>query len=236
MTAQPIAPELRLLVQAALPHVAFDGWTEAALSAAAAEIGMDRAQVNTLVPRGAVDLAAAAHRIGDADMRDRLAGMDLSDLRFRDRVATALRERIAVIADREATRRATAVFALPHHAAQGAALIWGTADAIWDALGDHSSDAAWYTKRATLSAVWTSVVLYWLGDETPGATATGEFIDRRVADVMRFEKAKAKVNASTLLKPLTGLVSRAMAGVKAPTAGRDDLPGRWAPKSPGEAQ
>ena len=65
-------------------------------------------------------------------------------------------------------RRGTTLFALPHHAAEGAKLIWGTADAIWTALGDTSDDVNWYTKRATLSAVYGSVVLFWLGETEAG--------------------------------------------------------------------
>jgi ubiquinone biosynthesis protein COQ9 len=43
---------------------------------------------------------------------------------------------------------------LPMYAADGARAIWGTADAIWTALGDTSEDVNWYTKRATLSGVY----------------------------------------------------------------------------------
>lgn len=228
MTLSPVPPEIRLLVEAALPHVAFDGWSEAALKAALDEVGMDPATARALLPRGAVDLAAAYHRMGDADMVQRLAGMDLAALRYRDRVATALRLRLEVIDDREAVRRATALFALPHLAPTGAALIWGTADAIWTALGDTSTDGNWYTKRATLAAVWAAVVLYWLGDDSPGAEATAAFIDRRIGDVMAFEGAKARANASPLLRPLTAPLSRFMSAIRAPgAAARDDLPGRW---------
>lgn len=228
MTLSPVPPEIRLLVEAALPHVAFDGWSDAALQAALDEIGMDAAAARALLPRGAVDLAVASHRMGDAEMLRRLAESDLGALRYRDRVAAALRLRLEVIEDREAVRRATTMFALPHLAPTGAGLIWGTADAIWTALGDTSTDGNWYTKRATLSAVWAAVVLYWLGDESPGAEATAAFIDRRIGDVMAFEGAKARVRAAPLLRPLTGPLSRLMAGIRAPgAAARDDLPGRW---------
>jgi ubiquinone biosynthesis protein COQ9 len=61
------------------------------------------------------------------------------------------------------------------HAADGAKAIWGTADRIWTALGDTSDDLNWYTKRATLSAVYGSTVLYWLGDDSPGIRRRGSF-------------------------------------------------------------
>ena len=88
------------------------------------------------------------------------------------------------IADREAVRRAAALFALPLYAADGARAVWHTADTIWTALGDTSDDINWYSKRATLSAVYGAVVLYWLGDDSQDHQASWEFLDRRIDDVM----------------------------------------------------
>jgi ubiquinone biosynthesis protein COQ9 len=149
-------------------------------------------------------------------------------MRFREKVAHAVRLRLQAAGDKEAVRRGTSLFALPHMAAEGSRLIWGTADAIWTALGDTSEDANWYTKRATLSAVYGSVVLFWLGDSSPDAMDTDAFIDRRIADVMQFEKVKAAVNDNPLLKPLTVPLGKLAARVRAPRRAADDLPGRWA--------
>ena len=80
------------------------------------------------------------------------------------------------------------------HAADGAKAIWGTADRIWTALGDTSDDLNWYTKRATLSAVYGATVLYWLGDDLARTIRRrGSFLDRRIDGVMQFEKLKASI-------------------------------------------
>ena len=99
-------------------------------------------------------------------------------------------------------RRGMTLFALPHHAAEGAALIWGTADRIWTTLGDSSRDVNWYTKRATLSGVYSSTLLYWLGDHSADHADTRAFLDRRIEDVMRFEKLKAGLRDNALLSGL----------------------------------
>lgn len=224
----PNHPHKDELLDAMLRHVPFDGWTESAFTAAAAEIGMTDAEARGLCPRGAVDLARAFHLRGDAAMELALAQADLSDMRFRDKVAHALWLRIEAMGDREAVRRGTVLFAQPHMAADGAQLVWGTADAIWEALGDPSDDFNWYSKRATLSAVWTAVVLFWLGDDSPDRQATRAFIDRRIDDVMRIEKIKAQVAANPLLSRLTSPLSWAASHVKAPArVPRVDLPGSW---------
>jgi ubiquinone biosynthesis protein COQ9 len=154
-------------------------------------------------------------------------------MRFRDKVAEAVRLRLSAVEDKEIVRRGSTLFAMPHMAPEGAKLIWGTADAIWTALGDTSDDLNWYTKRATLSAVYGSVVLFWLGDESEGHQATDAFIDRRIDNVMQFERVKSATRDNPALRPLTSLMERLTAGIKAPrTASRDDLPGIWRdPKS-----
>jgi ubiquinone biosynthesis protein COQ9 len=221
-------PAKMQLLNAALPNVAFDGWSPATFNAAlaATEISADRGR--SLFPRGAIDMAVLFHTEGDRAMAQQLKSENLSVLRFRDRVARGIRIRLDVIADKEAVRRGTALFALPHLAADGAKLIWGTADAIWTTLGDTSDDVNWYTKRATLSGVWASVVLYWLGDQSEDHVDTDAFIDRRIDEVMQIEKIKAQVNANRFLKPLTGPLNKLLGMVKAPTRTPDvNVPGMW---------
>ena len=212
------------LLAAALPHVVFEGWTAATLAAASGDAGIDPGLARVLCPRGALDLALDYHRAGDRAMSAALAAADLSALRFRERIARAVRLRLQD-SDREVVRRGLSLFALPHHMAEGSALLWGTADAIWRALGDGSDDINWYTKRLTLSAVYSSTVLYWLGDSSEGRADTWDFLDRRIGDVMRFEKAKADFRASGLGRILAGPL-KVLDHIRAPAAAPNDLPGQ----------
>lgn len=213
------------LLDAVEAHVVFDGWSDAAFAAAVEDSGLSMDEARLACPRGAVDLAVAYHKAGDAEMSRRLAEIDLGAKRYRDRVALAIQFRLEVV-DREMVRRGMTLFSLPHMAPEGARLMWGTADAIWAALGDTSQDYNWYSKRAILSGVYGSCVLYWLGDET-GGEATSAFIDRRIDDVMQFEKFKGQMRANPVTAPLAKGVERLLAGIKAPGTPPTDLPGRW---------
>lgn len=217
------------LLAAALPHVAFDGWAEAALKGAIADSGIAEGLARALFPRGGVDMALEWHRAGDAGLAGALAARDLAALRYRDRIALAVRLRIEAAGDREAVRRGTALFALPQHAGDGARAVWATADAIWLALGDTSRDVNWYTKRATLSAVYGSTVLYWLGDDSPGQAASWEFLDRRIEGVMAIEKLKAKARDNGLVKAVMEGPLAFVQRIVAPKL-PDDLPGSMFPK------
>lgn len=225
------SPLLETLIDAILPHVAFDGWSDQAFEAAILDAKIDPVEARTLCPRGPLDLAVAFHKAGDAAMVAAVEAADLASMRYSEQVAFAVRARLSLATEKEAVRRATSMFALPHMAPEGAALIWGTADAIWNCLGDTSTDGNWYSKRATLSAVYASTVLFWLGDDSIDGQATDEFVSRRIENVMQFEKVKSQVNAIPLLKPITGPLSAIMAGIKPPQARNvdRDLPGRWMP-------
>ena len=214
------------LVDAALTHVAFDGWSEETLKLAASDCDIPLAEAQALFPRGAVDLALGYHQQGDDRMAEEMAASDLASMRYRDRVAHAIRLRLE-LADKEAVRRGTTLFALPQNAGDGAKAIWGTSDRIWECLGDTSRDVNWYTKRMTLSAVYSSVVLFWLGDESEGAEATWEFLDRRIENVMQFEKTKAQLRENPLVKSFMAGPGKILEKITAPGDAPGGFPGQW---------
>lgn len=214
------------LLDAALPHVVFDGWTEPTFQRAVDDSGVDPTVARAICPRGAVDLALAFHARGDARMVEALNEADLQGMRFRDRIAFAVRTRLEGSEDKEAVRRGTTLFALPVYAADGARAIWQTCDAIWTTLGDTSDDGNWYSKRATLSGVYGATVLFWLGDDTPDHQATWDFLDRRIEDVMRVESLKAQINNSPVLSKVFAGPNWLMSQIKAPKTS-EDLPGIW---------
>ena len=227
MTALKTSPKEQLL-EAALMHVPFDGWSQATFEAAILDSGVECTVAQSVCPRGAVDLAIAYHQQGDAEMVARMGAADLGAMKYSERVAAAVRFRLEAVEDKEVVRRGTALFALPMYAGDGAKAIWGTADAIWNTLGDTSDDVNWYTKRATLSGVYSATVLFWLGDSSEGYADTWAFLDRRIENVMQIEKLKAQVNDSPVLSKLMAgpnwLLSHVKAPQRMPQAG---LPGRW---------
>jgi ubiquinone biosynthesis protein COQ9 len=176
-----------------------------------------------------VDLAVAFHKQGDSQMVAAMAEADVAAMKIREKITHAVRLRLELCPDRELVRRGTTLFALPQYAATGAQLIWGTSDAIWIAIGDTSRDLNWYSKRTTLSAVYSATVLYWLGDDSENHEATWAFLDRRIENVMQFEKTKARFNKSPLGKLMAGPLET-LSKLRAPELPKD-MPGSWTPPS-----
>ena len=220
------------LLAAALPHVAFDGWSETSLRAACQDLSITRQMAALACPRGAIDLAIRFHHDGDEAMQVVLQKTDINAMKIREKITFSVRARLDAIRDKEAVRRGATLMALPQHAAEGAGLVWGTCDRIWAAIGDSSADVNWYTKRLTLSSVYSATVLYWLGDNSPNHQDTWTFLDRRIENVMQFEKFKAQVNANPLAKQLLAGPNWLLSKIKAPSGVPTvDLPGNWSRRS-----
>jgi ubiquinone biosynthesis protein COQ9 len=174
------------LLTAILNHVPFDGWSETALQAAGQETGIPTERVLNAFPGGAKDVLILWHEVADQDMIAAMAAPDVAHLRTRERVAAAIRARLeANTAHREAVRAGCTVLLLPQNAAIATRLLYNTVNAIWYAVGDKSTDYNFYTKRALLAGVYSATVMYWLNDKSPDCVATWNFLDRRIADVMR---------------------------------------------------
>jgi len=194
------------VLEGALPHVPFDGWSLAALRAGAADAGLEPDAVLRAFPEG--PMAAVSHFLDWADRRmlADLEAQDLDSLRVPEKVSLAVRLRLEALAPhKEAVRRSMAVLSLPHNAPVAARALYRTVDAIWYAAGDRSTDYNFYTKRGLLAAVYSSTVLYWLNDSSEDHLATWAFLQRRLSNVAQIPKVRAKAEA--MLRRPSGLAA-----------------------------
>jgi len=197
-TATPTADAARdAILAAALPEAAFDGWNADTLARAAAHAGMSEGDVSLYLPGGVVDLLAWWSERADAGAAEAIAAGE-TPKKIREKITRAVLIRLEAYAgEEEAAERARARLLLPDAAPAGARLIWNTADMIWRAIGDTSTDGNFYSKRTILSGVYASTLSVFLKEDDPDKPETRAFLDRRIADVMQFEKAKAKLRGFT---------------------------------------
>jgi ubiquinone biosynthesis protein COQ9 len=190
------------LLAASLDHVPFDGWTGRALRAGAAELGIDPALAANAFPGGPAELLETFSAEIDRRMLAELEARDLKAMKHRQRIATAVRARLDLLAPhREAVRRGLSFLALPRHAALGARCLYRSVDAIWHAVGDTSTDYNFYTKRLLLAGVYGATLLFWLNDESEGHAKTWAFLDRRLAEVIKLGGGLGRVVGGLLDLP-----------------------------------
>jgi ubiquinone biosynthesis protein COQ9 len=173
-------------------NAVFDGWTEAAVVAAAGAQGVEPAQAKLAVPKdqaGKIDLYI---RGVDRALADHFTPERLEGLKIREKIRAIVWRRLEIMEPaREAIRRALSILAMPQNVPTGLKIGWRTADVMWRIAGDTSTDYNHYTKRMMLGGVYASTILVWLDDQTEGWIETASFLDRRIDDVMKIEKLKA---------------------------------------------
>lgn len=182
------------IIAAALPHVPFDGWSMRALTRGAEEAGHKKTDVIRVFPAGAMQAVDAFFALSDDAMKEALESYSLDTMKIRAKITLAVKLRIELHSGhKEALKRAVMLYMLPFNLLRASQSLYRTVDSIWYAIGDTSTDFNFYSKRATLAGVYASTLHYWLSDESAGANATWDYLDRRIEDVMQIEKLKQKI-------------------------------------------
>ncbi len=195
------------ILLATLPNVIFDGWTDGAVESGAIDAGYDAAMAVRAFPYGIGDVLAHFADYINREMSKRLEEEDLENVSVGLRLEKAMRIRLEIEGPyQEAVRKAMSYYALPSNAPQGVQTVWKAVDEMWWACGDESVDFNYYTKRASLAAVYSATMVYWLSDESEGFEETILFYRRRLIDVINAVKTRKKLfsNVEELVGKLTG--------------------------------
>ena len=192
LPADPTLDEVRAALAPMIARNAgFDGWSDAAVHAAADEAGVDRDVAKLAFNDNAIDMIDAWIDSIDMELAHRLPAEKLAAMKIRDRITALLATRLEIMApDRESLRRAMAIMAMPQNLVRSAKIGWRSADRMWRLAGDTASDFNHYTKRMTLSAVYASTLSVFVNDDSDNFADSRAFLDRRIDNVMQFEKVK----------------------------------------------
>lgn len=189
-------------------HAAFDGWNEECLLSAADEAGIDhdiaKLAFETSDIKGSLAMQLVQSWVSyvDDEMTRLLPLEKLNAMKIRERITALLITRLEISAPhREAQRRAISVMALPGNVRLGLKVGWNSADIMWKLAGDKATDYNHYTKRAILSSIYTAILMQFINDDSENFADTRAFVDRRIENVMQFEKAKAGFLSRTENRP-----------------------------------
>jgi len=195
------SPLERLRRELALPvgeNAVFDGWTRAAVDSAARQLGLDPVQARLAMPKTQAGMIDLYIQEVDRALEAWFTPQRIAKLKIRERIRALVWHRLEIMGPaRESVRRGLAILAMPQNVPLALRIGWRSADVMWRIAGDTSTDFNHYTKRMTLGAVYGSTLLIWLDDQSDGWSDTADFLDRRIDDVMRFEKFKADWRGSS---------------------------------------
>jgi ubiquinone biosynthesis protein COQ9 len=194
-----------LIITNLLRHVPKQGWTIEALRKAVIDAGYAEGD-EFRVFSGNMDCAIEYYlAMVDRQMEARLNQIDLSSMRVKDRISTAVMVRLRLVEDhKEAVRKSLLYLAVPIRSSIAIKSLYNTVNAIWYAAGDRSTDFNFYTKRTLLAGVYSATLLYWLDDNSEDSYKTRAYLNRRLDQVMMIPKVKTQVREgiSLFLKTL----------------------------------
>jgi ubiquinone biosynthesis protein COQ9 len=207
----------RQILDSALSHIPFDGWTGKSLAAAARELDISAESMTLAFPGGVAGLAAFFNAEFDRRMAGALVAQDLDAMPVRARIAAAVRARLELLAShKEAVRRLAAYSAMPGRGIAAVRAVLATVDAIWRAAGDSSTDFNYYTKRGLLAPVYGATLLYWLSDNSEGSDETWAFLDRRIAEILKIPAIQERISRIARRVPSPpGIIKRVRKRLKA---------------------
>ena len=183
-------------------NAAFDGWTVRAIGSAATQLGIDPAQARIAFPKDAAHMVEAWIAGVDSAMEAHFTPDVVAAMKVRDRIRSMIWFRLETMGPaREAVRSALSILAMPQNVPLALRTGWRSADSMWRLAGDTATDYNHYSKRLILSGVYASTLLTWLDDQSDGWSGTAAFLDRRLADVMRFEKWKGEWRSNAIRRP-----------------------------------
>jgi len=159
------------ILNAALKIAPFEGWTTLTLKRAVREAGYPEGSDELYFENGIGEILDFWSTRLNSQAETKIQALDLTSLKIRDRVTQGVLARLDQI--------------------------WESADMIWRAIGDTSTDANYYSKRVILSSVIAATLPIWLSDASEDKQKAKDFLDARIANVMQFEKMKWQVKSAT---------------------------------------
>ena len=194
----PLEQLRRRLALAVGENAVFDAWSPRAVDAAAQQLGIDPVKARLAMPKGQAGLINLYIQAVDRALAAHFTPKRLEGMKIREKIRALVWKRLEIMGPaREAVRRGLAILAMPQNVPLALRVSWRTADLMWRIAGDTSTDFNHYTKRMTLGALYASTLLAWLDDQSEGWSETAGFLDRRIDDVMKFEKLKAEWRGSS---------------------------------------
>ncbi|OCK94318.1 ubiquinone biosynthesis protein COQ9 [Cenococcum geophilum 1.58] len=190
----PFSASESAILSSAITHVPQYGFTSTALKLGARDAGYLDVSTN-LFPHGVFDLVnyhLVTQRLALKDTVQFPADGELGPgktlgvgAKVRTLALTRLRANGLIIhrwQEASPFAFALAIMAQPSYTFTSVAELARLVDEIWFLAGDTSVDTSWYTKRASLSAIYSATEIFMTQDRSLGFADTEKFLDARLED------------------------------------------------------
>ena len=177
------------IVELSLPDINFDGWSKEVILTSLKKSKLKKIDFNLFFPNGIVDVIIHFIEMSDRKMIEKFLSQKSSPKRTPDKIKSLIMSRFDYLLPyKEAVRHSVAILALPKNAHLAANSLYKTVDEIWRAAGDKATDFSFYTKRGTLAGVYSSILIFWIGNNDKTIDSIENFLDRQLKQIAMFGK------------------------------------------------
>jgi len=175
----------------------FEPWNQATLEKACGEAGFNPDYIDVVYP-GKIEEFTKEFVQGCNSQAFLKAKENWAALKTTKKVEEIIFQRICQyhfkLKNLEGLKKFLSYSATPSHIHASLKNIYDFSSEVWYELGDRSVDISYYTKRLSLSAIYSKSMLYSLSDKSDNLHQTREFIQKSIDGLMKINKLKQKVN------------------------------------------
>ena len=161
--------------------VPYDGWNENIIQSISNESNISVVEIHSLFPNNYKDLLKFYLRDTDIKMIEKVKKINLDKLRTHEKIYQIIMIRIKNnINDKELIRKTLYALSMPFNSSIALSSLYKTVDNIWYLSNDKSYDFNYYTKRAILAFIYSSVLFFWINDNSKDIKNTEEFLRNQI--------------------------------------------------------
>jgi len=170
-----------------------NGWNENLFDIVANNSKFTKEEILALFPNGYLSLLNFYLFELNRLMTENSKKLDLirmkTHLRIREIILLRLRD---LQCDKPLFKRTFFTLMLPQNHRLFLKSLYITIDQMWFIAGDSSTDFNFYSKRAILAGIYSSVILYWINNKN--FDETSEFLDKQLKKVSKIPRLKNHIN------------------------------------------
>lgn len=181
----------------------FEGWNQHTLEKAVIEAGLEKNYATVIYPGKIVEFTAEFVGICNREALEKAVESGLDKLRITQKAEEIIYQRIKSyhfkLKNLEGVKKFAAYSANPANIPASLRNIYEFSSDTWYIMGDKSTDFSYYTKRLSLSAIYTKSMLYSLSDKSDNLQQTKIFIQKSIDGLMKINKLKSRIKDLTYI-------------------------------------
>ncbi|WP_410543672.1 COQ9 family protein [Wolbachia endosymbiont of Armadillidium arcangelii] len=187
--------EMKLIVDKLIKVIPFEGISDATLLKVCTDLNL--ANSFCKFQNGIYSALEYIAEDLNSSMETELWNYNLEDMKVRERIKLAVQIRLSNYAKlpnyREFLKNVLSSSILPKNTYFSSKVLYRTVSTIWYGIYDQSTDFNYYTKRVILAGVYLSTILFFINDYSEDFVDTLSFLDKRINNVMTFQKFKTRL-------------------------------------------